>query len=82
MPDKNESTYRLFEMLGIAILIPLVLASGPLAGYFLGECVGVKFFKLNPVFTYLFIGLGFLASAIQTLRFIQRIQALGSKPKE
>ena len=63
-------------MLGVVLSVPLILSSGPLAGYLLGRFVIVKFFGLPEFSIPVFIGLGLWASGMQLWRIIQKIRSL------
>ena len=65
--------------MGAALTLPMVLASGPLAGFILGHYIIVKYFGLPSWLVLVFVCLGFLASGLQTYRLIQKIQSIEKK---
>ena len=58
--------------------VPMILASGPIAGYVISRYILVRFFDLPPVTIPLLIGLGFVASGMQVYEIIKKIQKLGT----
>jgi len=68
-------------MLGAVIIVPLILASGPLAGYVLGQFVLVNYFKLPEVTIAISVALGFFASGLQIYRIIQEIRQFDKEKK-
>ncbi len=73
--DDHQSLW----MMGAAMMLPLILVSGPLAGYALGRFVGVGYFGLPKWTLPISVGLGFVASAIQIVRLIKGICESESK---
>ena len=65
-------------MLGAAITLPMVLVSGPLAGFLLGQYVLVNWWHVPASVIPIAIGLGFVASAVQTYRLIKKINEADS----
>ena len=74
MGSFTEEVTNGLKAAGAATLVPLILASGPLAGYVLGRFLLVE--KLGaPKFTIpVFVVLGIFAAALQITRLIQRIK--------
>ena len=70
--DPKNNSYRLLWMLGLALSLPMILLSGPLAGYLLSIWL-VKQFNVNAVVTPLFMVLGLLGSGWQTVQLIRRL---------
>lgn len=69
--DKDKSEFFLrARQIGILTSIPLILALGPLIGYFAGSWIDRKF-GFYPVGTLALIGLGFAASVRETVRMIR-----------
>jgi hypothetical protein len=59
-------------MLGLALTLPMILVSGPIAGY----CIGVWLIQQfhGPSFLVpLLMGLGLLGSGLQSYRLIRRL---------
>lgn len=55
---------------GLLTTIPVLLAISPLIGFFIGRFLDGKF-KTDPLFTIIFLILGFVAGAMQTARVIR-----------
>lgn len=79
MPQSENNPYKQFWMLGIAMMVPLSLVSGPLAGYLLWRFIGARFLGLASGWMFLFVALGMAASAIHVAGLIKRIQDSDSK---
>ncbi len=73
MPNSEKDSYKFLWMLGAAVMLPLILLCGPLAGYVLGRW-GVKHLGLPGAALPVLIGLGIAASAIQSFKLIKQIQ--------
>ena len=69
-------------MMGAAMMLPLILASGPVAGYVLGRFVAIRYLGLPQTMLPVLIGLGFLASAVQVIRLIKQIRESDVPPKK
>ncbi len=69
----------MFWMLGASMAIPVILASGPLAGYLLGQWLFVNYFKLPGAWVGGFVLLGFAGSVIQIVKLIRRMKDIGSQ---
>lgn len=65
-------------MLGLALTLPMILISGPIAGYFISVII-IDHFKGPAFVTPLFLGLGLLASGLQTIRLIRRLNQSSKK---
>jgi len=81
MSQPENDPYKQFWMLGVAMMVPLTLVSGPLAGYLLWRFIGVRFFNLTSDWMFLFIMLGMLASGMRVTRLIKQIQDSDAKKK-
>ena len=75
----QKDDYKSLWMMGAAMMLPLILVSGPIAGYVLGHFVGVRYLKLPQLTIPIFIGLGFVASAVQIVKLIKQIRESDSK---
>lgn len=71
---QKDNSYRQLWMLGLALTLPMILLSGPLAGYFISYLLIHKF-GCPGYLTPLFMGLGFLASGLQSYNLIKRLNA-------
>lgn len=67
---KKTNTYKWIKVGGLLSFIPIILATGPMAGYFLADYLETKFGF--PRYTYaICVGIGFIASARETIRIIK-----------
>ena len=62
--------YKWIKIGGLLSFIPFVMAAGPLAGYFSADYLE-KRFGLPNVTSAIFITIGFIASARETIRIIR-----------
>jgi hypothetical protein len=76
---KSEENLRLMWILGAVLTVPMILASGPIAGYVISRYVLVRFFALPGITIPILIALGFLASGLQGFEIIKKIQKLDKK---
>jgi len=74
---KEEDRYWAMRQVGLLTTIPVLLAVSPLIGFFMGRFLDQKL-DTDPVFTIVFLILGFIAGARQTARVIR----LASKEKK
>lgn len=81
MPQSEDNPYKQFWMLGVAMMVPLTLVSGPLVGYLLWRFIAVKLLGLSSRWMLPLIALGVLASGIQVARLIKQIQDSDSTRK-
>lgn len=75
----QKDDYKSLWMMGAAMMLPLILVSGPVAGYVLGRYVGMRYFGLPKAALPIFVGLGFVASAVQIVRLIKQIRESDSQ---
>jgi hypothetical protein len=66
----QSKTFRWIKVGGLLTLIPLFLASGPLAGYLAGDWI-VKTFGLSRYVTLACVITGFAASVSETVKVIK-----------
>ncbi|MSR77056.1 MAG: hypothetical protein EXS63_02360 [Candidatus Omnitrophica bacterium] len=59
--------------------LPVILISGPFAGYLLGHFIFYKYFGMPKWGVSALIACGFLASGLQVFRLIKRIKDSDSK---
>ena len=81
LPDKKkEDTYRLLWMLGLALTLPMILLSGPLAGYLISLLL-IQKLRWPSFWMPLLMGLGFVGSGFQSYQLIQKLnQSKKEKP--
>lgn len=82
MSQSENNPYEQFWILGIAMMIPLALVSGPLAGYLLWRFVGARYLGLTSHWMFVFIVFGMTASGLHVASLIKRIQDTDSKRKK
>ena len=76
MPGQNS--YRYLWMLGLAITLPMILLSGPLAGYLIAQLL-VKQFKLNLALIPGLMALGLAGSGVQAFQLIRKLNQNSNK---
>ena len=72
MPDKKaeDNLYAKFRTLGLLTTIPMMLAAGPLVGFFIGDFLDNKF-NSKPIFVAIFVVVGFVAGARESVRILK-----------
>lgn len=68
--DGGKRLYIRARIAGLLLFLPVVLASGPLAGFFLGSYLEGRF-RLSPYTTIILVTLGIIASIRETIRIIK-----------
>lgn len=79
MATSKEDFQRLFRMLGLAVTLPMVLLSGPLAGYLISQWL-IQKWRLSPDLTLILMLVGLAGSIIQTVRLLELLYK-GSRDK-
>ena len=67
---KKETIYKWIRMGGLISFIPVVLATGPLMGYFAGLYLKSKFY-ISDTAAHILIFLGLIFSITETVRIIK-----------
>ena len=67
----NEKDYRYIRQVGLLTTIPVMLLSGPLIGFLIGNYID-KRIGTAPWFMVLFVCIGFVASIRQTIAIIKK----------
>jgi hypothetical protein len=75
---EKQEVYRRIKIAGLLSFIPLILAAGPLAGYWLGDFLRCNF-GLAVYVSYIAIGIGFLSSFIEVIRIIRLVIRIDKK---
>jgi len=71
--DKNNAQfYKLAKIWGLVSFIPVVMAAGPIAGYFLGEYLEGKF-GFAPYISISLVAMGFIAGGREVIRILRLI---------
>jgi len=74
---KSDDKYSMYRQLGILTTIPIILAVGPILGYFIGNFLDKKL-HTEPYLMIVFIIFGFVASGRGVYDLIKRASE-GSK---
>ena len=84
MRDNKSSKYKSVRQMGMLTVIPVMLASAPLVGFFLGKFAD-RWLGTDPVLKLIGLGLGFVAGVRETLQIIKKASAdadgNGTKPE-
>jgi len=70
----------MMRQVGLLTTIPLLLAVSPLIGFFIGSFLDRRF-GTDPIFTIIFLIIGFVAGARQVINVIKKAGAEGDKPE-
>jgi len=79
LTDPKGNSYRLMWMLGLALTLPMILLSGPLAGYFIGLWL-VRQFNAPSAASPILMALGLAGSGWQAFQLIRKLNQ-SQKPK-
>lgn len=74
MAEQHKESENPLWMLGVVMTVPLILFSGPVAGYLLGRFVLVKGLGLSVKIIPWAVALGFIAAGIKVYDLIQQIR--------
>ena len=74
----KRDVYKRVKIAGMISFIPVMLAAGPLGGYFIGDFLENKF-NLPSYMTYIFIALGAIAGIRETVRIIRLVLNIDKK---
>ena len=80
---KKADFYKWTKIWGLLSFVPVVLAAGPLAGYFLGDYLEKKI-GYAPYLSLIFMAFGFFTSIreiIKILKLVQKTDAKSNKPE-
>lgn len=69
---KKEDLSRLFWMLGVAVTLPMVLLSGPLAGFLISQWL-IQTWHLSTHLTLILVLAGLAGSVVQTIRLLKQL---------
>lgn len=75
---KKAEFYKLAKVWGLISFIPVVLAAGPLAGYFLGDYLEKKI-GFAPYLSLLCLALGFASSIMEIVKILKLIHKTDAK---
>jgi len=66
----NKEIYKRIKIAGLIIFIPIMMAAGPVAGFFLGNYLH-KRFGIGHYVIFLAITIGFLSGFFETIKIIK-----------
>jgi len=75
---RKEAIYRQIKISGMIFFIPLLLAAGPISGFFAGDYLQ-KRFGFPGYVVLLGMAVGFLASISETIRIIKLATRIDKK---
>jgi uncharacterized membrane protein YqjE len=74
----KKDLQKLFGMLGLALTLPMVLLSGPFAGYLISQWL-IRRWNWVPDTTLVLVLIGLAGSAIQTVRILRLLYGRSEK---
>jgi len=75
----SSNTYRSLWMLGLALTLPMILVSGPIAGYLISYWITLAWNDAPTHLTPALMVLGLIGSGLQTAKIIKKFSELNSK---
>ena len=72
MIENKDLIYKQVKAAGLALYIPIVMVSAPLAGHFTGEYLKERF-NTGSFVSLVCIAVGFMVSLVETIRIIRLI---------
>jgi ATP synthase protein I len=70
---QNEDRYWMMRQIGLLTMVPMLLAASPIIGLLIGNYIDKKF-GTGPVFTIIFLIIGFVAGARQVANVVRKAQ--------
>lgn len=61
-------------MLGLALTLPMILLSGPLAGFLIGHYLLVQQLKMPAMWIPILLVVGLVGSGLQAVQLIQKLK--------
>ncbi|MBF0483435.1 MAG: AtpZ/AtpI family protein [Candidatus Omnitrophica bacterium] len=80
MANNTQDFYKTIKIAGIMTFVALVIAAGPLSGFFLGDFL-MKHFNWKWPILLICIGAGFLASLLEVIRLVRLAQKFDKEPR-
>jgi F0F1-type ATP synthase assembly protein I len=77
---KKADFYKWTKIWGLLSFVPVVLAAGPLAGYFMGDYLEKKI-GYAPYLSLICLALGFFTSIREIIKILKLVQKTDEKPK-
>ena len=82
MQHRNDNDrYKVVRQAGLLTTIPVLLTVAPLIGFFIGRYLDRKF-NTDPVLTFVFLVLGFVAAARQVAIILKAANRDSEKPRK
>jgi len=81
LADQKENSYHLLWMLGLALTLPMILLSGPIAGYFVSWLL-IHYLGMSSATTPIFMSLGLFGSGLQAFYLIQKLKTANKFQKK
>jgi len=78
MSDNPSDKYSLARQLGMLTIIPFLLGVSPLVGFFMGRWLDRRL-GTEPVLTWAFLALGFVAGIRETVRILRKANRAGEE---
>ena len=75
---QKEDLYKGIKTVGFVTFIPLMLAAGPLAGYFAGDFLQKKFNLSTPVVLFS-VAIGFMAGVMETIKILKTVARMNKR---
>jgi hypothetical protein len=75
---KKQEFYKRIKIAGMISFIPVILAAGPLAGFFLGSYLE-KQFGFGSYISLISIAMGIVASVTEVIRIIRSVSRIEEK---
>ena len=77
---KKADFYKWTKIWGLLSFVPVVLAAGPLAGYFMGAYLEKKI-GYAPYLSLICLAFGFFTSIREIIKILKLVQKTDAKPK-
>jgi len=75
---QKEDFYKGIKTVGFVTFIPLMLAAGPLSGYFVGTFLQKKF-NLSSYCVFLSVAFGFLVAITEIVKILRAVARMEKK---
>ncbi|MDH3217272.1 MAG: AtpZ/AtpI family protein [Candidatus Krumholzibacteria bacterium] len=66
----EDDRYQTMRRAGLLTTVPVLLAASPVIGFYIGRFIDVKL-KTEPLFSIIFLILGFVAGAVQVAKVVK-----------
>ena len=75
---QKRDIYKGVKIIGFVSFVPVMLAAGPLSGYFVGDFLQKKF-NLSSYVVLLSVIIGFITGFMETIRILRAIAKMNKK---